>query len=178
MAKTKPRPIPPARLPRAGAASPPAKAPQASGPASTEWVQVKLPVNDRMLDFLKRLGARSDRGRSRWSLANVVREQFDLFLTSLDASDPRATRGFPEPFYELTIELLTEPWSINGTTIKILDAYMSTLPHLGTLLAEAGVEKKAFLAAITELSFTERLHLVEAAHVRHAPRAEPGSPDF
>jgi hypothetical protein len=171
MAKTTPRPNQPSRSPRDH------EAPKASATTGPEWVQVKVPVNDRMLDFLNRLGARSDKGRSRWSFANVVREQFDLFLASLDESDPRVTRDFPQSYYDLTVELLTEPWSLNSTTIKILDAYISTLPHLKTLLAEAHVKRETFLAAIAGLTFAERLHLVEAAHVRHAPRVEPG-PDL
>ena len=141
-------------------------------------MHVKVPVNDRMLDFLTRLGARSDKGGSRWSRANVVREQFDLFLMSLDESDPRNTRDFPQHYYDLAVALLTEPWTINGTTIKILDAYLPTLPHFKTLLAETHVQREAFLAAIAELSFSERLHLVEAAHVRYAPRVETDSLDF
>jgi hypothetical protein len=172
MAKTTPRPTQPSRSSRDR------QAPKAPATTSPEWVQVKVPVNDRMLDFLNRLGARSDKGRSRWSFANVVREQFDLFLTALDESDPRLTRGFPQNYYDLTVELLTEPWSLNSTTIKILDAYISMLPNSKALLAEAHVEREAFLAAIAGLTFAERLHLVEAAHVRHAPRVEPGSPEL
>jgi hypothetical protein len=130
-----------------------------------------------MLDFLTRLGARSDKGGSRWSRANVVREQFDLFLASLDESDPRHTRDFPQRYYDLVLALLTEPWSLNATTIKILDAYISTLPTFKALLTEAH-QREAFLAAIAELSFAERLHLVEAAQIHYAPLPKPGSPDL
>jgi hypothetical protein len=132
-----------------------------------------------MVDFLNRQGARPDRGRSTFSLTNVMRRQFELFIASIDESDPRLTRGFPQEYYDLTVELLAHPWTINADIIRLLDGYIARQAHLPHLLEQAGVERSAYLQAVAELSFSERLHLVEQAHVHHAPPPpEPGSPDL
>jgi hypothetical protein len=131
-----------------------------------------------MIDFLNRRGARPDRGRSTFSLTNVMRHQFELFMASIDESDPRLSRDFPQEYYDLTIELLARPWTLNADIIRLLDGYIARQAHLPHLLEQAGVERSAYLKAIAELSFSERLHLVEQAHVRHAPLPEPGSLDL
>jgi hypothetical protein len=156
---------------------PPLPARPADAPAPLKQY-VKLRVDPKMQEFLENRGARPDRGGSRWNFSAIVREQFELFMTSLNESDPRKA-GFPPKFYNVLVELLSEPWSLNGSMIKILDSYVASLPLLDEHLEAAGIDdRKAFFDAIARLSFAERLAIVEEAHVRHAPRAEPGSPDL
>jgi hypothetical protein len=148
-------------------------------PVQTWTGRLQIQATPEMVDFLNRRGARPDRGRSPFSLTNVMRQQFELFMASIDESDPRGSRGFPQVYYDLTVELLSQPWTLNADTIRLLDGYLGRQPHLNYLLEQTGVDRKTYLAAIAELNFSERLHLVEQAHVRHAPPPpEPGSPDL
>jgi hypothetical protein len=147
---------------------------------ATSWTgRLQIQASPDMVDFLNRRGARPDRGRSPFSLTNVMRQQFELFMASIDESDPRLSRGFPQEYYDLTIELVTQPWTLNADAIRLLDHYLGRQPHLNYLLEQIGADRKAYLAAIAKLNFSERLHLVEQAHVRHAPPPpEPDSPDL
>jgi hypothetical protein len=145
-------------------------------PIDPIWIRV--PADKKLLQFLSSRGARADKGRSPWNRSHILRMQLDLWLASLDESDPRATRNFPQAYYDLTIKLLTEPWELNARMIKRLSAYVQTLLDLDDLLTEAGIDRGAYLAALEDLSFAERLHLVEAAQAHHAPKPHPGSPDL
>jgi hypothetical protein len=141
--------------------------------------RLQIQATPEMVDFLNRRGARPDRGRSPFSLTNVMRQQFEFFMASIDESDPRVARDFPQEYYDLTVEAIAQPWTLNADTIRLLDGYLGRQAHLNYLLEQAGLDRKAYLAAIAELTFSERLHLVEQAHVRHAPpQPEPGSPDL
>jgi hypothetical protein len=156
--------------PPAKAASPKRVAPAPDPEPVPSWTgRLQLKATPEMVDFLNRRGARPDRGRSAFNLTNVMLRQFELFMASIDESDPRGTRGFSQAYYDLTIELLVQPWTLNADSIRLLDSYLGRQPHFARFLAEAGVERAAYLKAIAELSFAERLHLVEAAQVHHAP---------
>jgi hypothetical protein len=129
-----------------------------------------------LIDFLNHQGALPDRGRSTFSLTNVVRRQFALLLAVIEESDPRKSRTpFPQEYYDLTVEILAHPWTLDADLIRLLDGYIAHQANLPSLLEQGGVERSAYLQAITELSFAERVHMVEKALVRHAPR-HPSSP--
>ncbi len=148
--------------------------------SSQTWTgRLQIQASPDMVDFLNRLGARPDRGRSPFSLTNVMRRQFELFMAAIDESDPRISRGFPQEYYDLTIELVTQPWTLNADALRLLEHYLGRQPHLNYLLEQIGADRKAYLAAIAKLNFSERLHLIEQAHIRHAPPPpEPGSLDL
>jgi hypothetical protein len=107
----------------------------------------------------------------------MLRGQLDLLVAVVDESDPRLTRDFPQEYYDLTLELLTEPWSLNAQMIKKLTVYVQAL-NLEELLEQHGIDQEPYLQALEKLTFAERLHLVEAAQAHHAPRPVPGSPDL
>jgi hypothetical protein len=176
MVKSKPGPGREERRPAKAAAPAKAVPPPEPVPAWTGKIQIQ--ATPGMVDFFNRRGARPDRGRSTYSLTNVLRQQFELFMAAIDESDPRGTRGFPQEFYDLTVELLANPWSLNADIIRLLEGYIARQAHLPYLLEQFGVERSAYLKAIAELTFAERLHLVEQAQIRHAPHPEPGSPDL
>jgi hypothetical protein len=142
------------------------------------YVNLRIPASDKLLAHLESLGARPDRGGSPWNRSNVLRGQLELFLASLTESDPRSTRKFPQAFYEVTLEVLTEPWLLNARVIRVLPSYVEAQPDFASLLAEAGVDRKAYLKALSELSFAERLFLVESAQMHHAPKPDSTSPDL
>jgi hypothetical protein len=87
----------------------------------------------------------------------------------LEECDPRVTQGFPQTYYDLCVELLNQPWSLNADTLRLLDRHLARQPRFAAALQDAGVQREAFLTAVSELGFAERLHLLEAAQVRHAP---------
>ncbi len=158
--------------PRAKAAPPPPPEPD---PVQTWTGRLQIQATPELVRFLNRQGARPDRGRSTFSLTNVMRRHLDLFLASNEESDPRLN-GFPQEYYDLTVEVLAHPWTINADIIRLLDGYIARQAHLPYLLEQAGVERAPYLQAIAELRFPERLHLVEQAHIFHAPPAsEPDS---
>jgi hypothetical protein len=157
---------------------PPSKPPKPKPPQVPGYVSLRVPATDKLLVHLENLGARSHRGPSPWGLSTVLRSQWDLFLASLEESDPRSTRDFPQEYYDLTIAVLTVPWELNARMIRVLPTYIQAQDDFAQLLQAAGVERAAYLQAIDELSFAERLHLVEAAQMHHAPRADPTTPDL
>jgi hypothetical protein len=127
-----------------------------------------------LIDFLHDRGARPDRSGGTWSRTAVLTRSFDLFAAGLAASDPRKTAArLPAAYYELAVELLTQPWKLGASDIKMLPEYLRDLPHFTPTVEAAGVDPEAFLAAIRPLSFTERHHIVDQAHQRHAPHDEP-----
>ncbi len=142
------------------------------------YVNLRIPASDKLLAHLESLGARPDRGGSPWNRSNVLRGQLELFLASLSESDPRATRSFPQEYYEVTLQVLTEPWLLNARVIRVLPSYVEAQPDLGSILAELGVDRAAYLKALGKLSFAEKLYLVEAAQMHHAPKPDPTSPDL
>ena len=148
----------------------------AMGDDKTKYL-LRVAVDEKLDKFLVGIGARADRGGSRWNRSAVIRRQFELYMAALDESDPRK-RGFPADFYVALVELLTEPWSLNASLIRILDRYVEGLTYLNDHLKEAGIDREAFLTAIAQLTFAERLSIVEAAEAHHAPAASSGSTDL
>ena len=153
----------------------PAVRTKASPPPSPKPVQtwsgrLQIQVSPAVVEFLYYQGARPDRGRSTFSLSNVMRRQCDLLVAVIEESDPRKSRlPFPQEYYDLTIEVLAHPWTLNADIIRLLDAYVAHEELLPSLLKQRGIQPAAYLQAIAGLAFAERLHLVEKALVRHAP---------
>jgi hypothetical protein len=141
-----------------------------SAPVQTWTGRLQIQATPELIDFLNRQGALPDRGRSSFSLSNVMRRQVALLLAVINESDPRKIRpSFPQEYYNVTIEVLAHPWTLGADLIRLLDGYIACQTHLPSLLEREGVERSAYLHAIHELSFAERVHIVEMALIRHAP---------
>jgi hypothetical protein len=99
-----------------------------------------------------------------------MRRNCDIWVAVIEESDPRKSRPpFPQEYYDLTLEVLDHPWTLDADLIRLLAGYIAHQANLPALLEQRGVERAAYLQAVAELSFAERVHLVEAALVRHAP---------
>jgi hypothetical protein len=165
LVSTRPRP----RITEAAAR---AKASPAPEPVPIWTGRIQIQATPEVAEFLYRQGARPDRGGRTFGLSNVMRQQLALFLAVIEESDPRTRKNrppFPQDYYDLTIEVLAQPSTVNADLIRLLDGYIARQAHLPSLLEERGVERSAYLHAVAELDFAERLHLVEKALVRHAP---------
>ena len=89
-------------------------------------------------------------------------------------SDPRVTRGFPQSYYDLTLALLSDPWSIRARDIPHLPELLRALPEFLDLARKHEVEPSEYLCALGELHYSERLVLLARAEEQHAPPpAEP-----
>jgi hypothetical protein len=127
---------------------------------------VNLPAeNVRMLE---ERGGQPDRSRGPLNQSAMLARHLDFYAGSLESSDPRASSGFPEAFFELTIDLLADPWQIRASHIEVLDRYLVRQRRFAELAARHRVDPAAYEAAIRALSYSQRIYLVDAAERRHA----------
>jgi hypothetical protein len=127
-----------------------------------------------LMEFLGRFGARPDRGGGTFSRSNVLARHLDLYAGVVHNSDPRATRGFPQPYYDLTLALLSDPWSIRARDLPHLPQLLQAMPEFQDLARRHGVDTAAYLRSLGELTYSERLVLLARAEEQHAPPpAEP-----
>jgi hypothetical protein len=133
-------------------------------------------LSPEVVAFLSERGAKPDRGRGPLNQSVLLRRHLDFYEHMLEHSDPRQTSAFPEPYYQLTIELLLgDPWSIRAQDIASLDAYLTRLPSFGELASRYRVDAAECAKAVAGLSYNERLFLVNEAEMRHArPAADEG----
>jgi hypothetical protein len=122
-----------------------------------------------LMEFLGRFGARPDRGGGTFSRSNVLARHLDLYAGVVHNSDPRVTRGFPQPYYDLTLALLADPWSIRARDLPHLPQLLQALPEFEDLARRHGVDTAAYLRALGELAYSERLVLLARAEEQHAP---------
>jgi len=114
-----------------------------------------------------------ERGASERGAGEVLRRRLEILDSVIVHCDPRATRGFPEAFFDFLVSFLTEPWTISADRILRLDAYVAQRPGFGEAVAEAGIDPAELRAAIHGLTFAERLVILDAAEVRHAQSLPP-----
>jgi hypothetical protein len=133
-------------------------------------------LSPEVVAFLSERGAKPDRGRGPHNQSVLLRRHLDFYEHLLEHSDPRQTSTLPEPFYQLTLDLLADPWSIRAQDIASLDAYLTHLPSFGELASRYLVEAAEYAKAVASLSYNERLFLVNEAEIRHArPAADAGA---
>jgi len=113
-------------------------------------------------------GAGGDRGPS-----EVVRRRLEMLDSLVIHCDPRSTRGFPDPFFDFLVSFLKAPWNIPPDRIVGLEVYLAQRPGFDAAARRAGIDPAALRRAVRELSFAEKLALIDAAEVHHTHAAEP-----
>jgi hypothetical protein len=132
-----------------------------------------LAVPSPIVDFLRKRGARPDRAGGPQSQSSRLRKTLDLLEAVLQECDPRKTRSFPDAYHQVILELLADPWSLDAYRIQTLPAFLQTLPNFSAVMASASVDPAKLLAAVEELTFPERLALIDHAELHHASKTTP-----
>lgn len=123
-------------------------------------------------EFLERRGARSDRAHGIFSRSNVLRRKVDLFSAMLEKSNPLQTQDFPESYVLLLGQLLPEPWKLSPNEIELLDRFVANQPKLGDLAKSANIDREDLIRRLSQLTFTERVALVDVIEQRLVPPTE------
>jgi len=160
-------PIPPvSEEPDEPAPSAPARRP------STEKRLTSINFASHHFEFLAKRGARSDRAHGMFSRSNVLRRKVDLFSAVLDRSNPLRTRDFPEPYVRLLGQLVPEPWTLSPDEIELFDRYIANRTELADLAKSAKIDSKDLVQRLAQLSFPERVALVDQIEQRLVPPPE------
>jgi hypothetical protein len=134
---------------------------------------VQLTTGD--LAFLERRGARSLRGGSVFSRTSVLHRFIQGHRALLEHFDPRPR--LPAAVFDAAVALLDTGWTLKPLEIEHLEVVLSRAPGLAGAAAQAGIEPRALLDAVTALSFPEKFALVDLAIQVHAPAAASVRPD-
>ncbi|HEV3459839.1 MAG TPA: hypothetical protein VHG32_25110 [Thermoanaerobaculia bacterium] len=113
-------------------------------------------------------GARTDKGGGPYSFTSQLARAVELFDSLLAKSDPRQTRDMPQGDYDLAIEALTDPLELGEFHIARLGDYLWERRAFRARAAELAIDPQEFRDRINAYPFAEKLHLVQAAQVRHA----------
>lgn len=114
-------------------------------------------------------GARSDRGKGPLGYARQLARTLLWYDTVLAKSDPRQTVGMPPDHYELVLESLTDPLELEQFHIARLGDYLLERRAFRDLARERQLDPRQFCDTLNGYPFAEKLHLVDAAQIRHAP---------
>jgi hypothetical protein len=118
---------------------------------------------------LEARGARSDKSHGPYNYTRQLARTLALFDDVLSKSDPRNTSGLPQDRYDLILEVLTDPLSLESFHITRLGDYLAELPLFRDRARELALDCDELRNTINALPFAEKLHLVQTAQVRHAP---------
>jgi hypothetical protein len=138
--------------------------PRVRPPRST----IALPPNVRQQ--LEERGARSDKARGPHNFTSQVDRTLALYDSLLLKSDPRQTQSMPRDVYELVLDQLTDPLALETFHIAHLGDYLAELPALRVQARELRLDLQQLRDTLNAYPYAEKLHLVDAAQVRHAPR--------
>jgi hypothetical protein len=127
--------------------------------------------------FLSRRGARSHRGGGTFSRSVVLHRSLQALRDILDRSDPRQTRGMPEAMHRLVVRLLPEPWALKVFEVEQMSTLLARTPGFEAAAAAAEVDPAELLTLISELSFGEKMCLVDGALQEQAPAAAAAIPE-
>jgi hypothetical protein len=154
--------VPRKQAPRRSASSPTAK-PRKRLYRST----ISLPPELRARLELR--GARSDKSHGPYNYTRQLARTLALYDTVLEKSDPRQTRDMPEKVYELVLELLADPLALEAFHIHRLGDYLFDLKQFRERVRQLDLDPQQLSDALNAYPFAEKLHLVDAAQIRHAP---------
>lgn len=129
-----------------------------------------ITLTPTVLDRLRSRGAQSDRHHGPYNYTRQLTRTLELYDAALVRSDPRETRGLPEAHYDLILDLLEEPERLEAFHIHRLGDYLLDLSDLAARARAAGADPGQLAAALNAMTFAEKLHLVDAAQIRSAPR--------
>jgi hypothetical protein len=119
------------------------------------------------VEFLELRGAQGDRRGGEHSRSAMLARHLEFYAAVINFSDPRDTRNFSAAYFDLTMQLLSNPWDIRARDIVYLHQYLADLPTFDDLVRRARVKPHEYLAKIQEFSYAEKLMLVDQAEQRH-----------
>ena len=133
-------------------------------------LQITLPI--AVVDRLRSRGARSDRYHGPLGYTRQLNRTLDLYESVLLKSDPRETRGLAAKHYELIVDLIEDPQKLESFHVQRLGQYLAEVAEFAERARAAGIaDPDEFARIIDGYSFAEKLHLLDAAQLRHAPGA-------
>ncbi len=118
---------------------------------------------------LEERGARGDKSHGPFNYTSQLSRTLARYDTVLARSDPRATAAMPPAHYELVLDSLTDPLELADFHISRLGEYLFELRAFQALARERQLDPRQVCDALNGYPFAEKLHLVDAAQVRHAP---------
>jgi hypothetical protein len=137
-------------------------------PRRTDRLIITIPP--AVLDSLESRGARSDKTHGPFNYTQQLRRTLELYESVVVKSDPRETRALPEEQHDLIVELLEDPQRLEAFHIHRLGDYLSELPAFAERTRALGLDPEALAKTVDGFTFAEKLHLVDAAQIRHAPQ--------
>ena len=75
----------------------------------------------------------------------------------------------PPDHYELVLEILAEPLELEDFHILRLGDYLFELGAFHAQARQRQIDPRQLCDLLNEYPFAEKLHLVDAAQIRHAP---------
>ena len=135
---------------------------------------ISLPA--RLREALEKRGARSDKSHGPYNYTRQLTRTLELYGAVIEKSDPRQTRALPKAHYELVVEVLTDALDLETFHIHLLGDYLCELPAFVARIRDLELDAQDLRDVINAYTFAEKLHLVDAALVRHAPPSPPGEP--
>jgi hypothetical protein len=136
---------------------------------------VSLPP--RLRQRLEARGARSDKGHGPFAYTAQLARTLELYDSVLGKSDPRHTAGMTSDHYELVLDILTDPLALAEFHILRLGDYLFELAAFKALAHQRQIDPRQFCDTLNGYPFAEKLHLVDAAQVLHAPPRPPRRKD-
>ncbi len=127
--------------------------------------------------FLSRRGARSHRGGGTFSRSVVLHRSLQALRDILAQSDPRKTRGMAEAMHHLIKQQLPNPWTLTSFEVDQMATLLARAPGFAAAAAAAGIEPEALCTFVAQLSFSEKMSLVDHALQEQAPAAAAAIPE-
>ncbi|HVT60485.1 MAG TPA: hypothetical protein VHR45_19080 [Thermoanaerobaculia bacterium] len=125
---------------------------------------------------IERRGGRSNRGGGDFSRSGVLQRTLQAYGAIVERCDPRKTAGLSEAMYRLAVGLLEAPWSLRPLEVDHMGELLDESAGLEAAARGAKIDRKEFVKKISALTFAEKMAIVDASTVEHAPRAAGGAP--
>jgi len=130
--------------------------------------RITIALAPELRERLEARGARSDKGHGPYNYTRQLGRTLELFDSLLAKSDPRHTHAMPKDDYELVVAALTDPPMLMAFHIAHLGDYLFELPAFRARAAELAIDPEALRDRVNAFPFAEKLHLAQAAQIRHA----------
>jgi hypothetical protein len=146
-------------------------------PSPRRAKRLVITLSPAVVERLKAHGARSDRTHGPYNYTQQLTRALQLYESVVVRSDPRDTRALPEDHYGLILDLLEDPHELETFHVHHLGDYLAELPAFAARARQLGLDPAKLAKTLNAYTFAEKLHLVDAAQIRHAPRPpKPRSP--
>ena len=119
---------------------------------------------------LRDRGARSDKNHGPYNLTRQLTRALGLFESVVLKSDPTETGALSERAYHLVVDVLRDAHRLEPFHIHCLGEYLLELPDFARRVRCIDLEPEELAKTVGRLTFAEKLHLVDAAQLRHPPR--------